>query len=667
MKDDDANISKKVKETIIGKELDLGDRSIFHRLSLIAFFAWVGLGADGLSSSCYGPSEAFLILGEHRFLAVIVAMATAVTIFIISASYSQIIELFPHGGGGYFVASRLLSPSLGMLSGCALMIDYVLTITLSIASGADAIFSMLPPAWQDFKLPTAVAGVLLLTLLNLRGVKESVVALVPVFMVFVATHAFAILYALISHALEAPAAAERLSAEVSATHAELGMAGMLLLLVRAYSMGAGTYTGLEAVSNGLPMLREPRVRTGKRTMLYMAVSLAVTVVGLMLAYVLYQVTFEPGKTLNAVLFSRLSADWPAGVSHVFILLALASEALLLFVAAQTGFLDGPRVMANMALDRWLPTRFSLLSDRLVTQNGILLFGGASLLVMLVSHGNVSHLIVLYSINVFLTFVLSQSGMVRHWWKARGLERNWRKGLLLNGLGLALTGFILISVVVVKFKEGGWITLVVTGLLTACAWGVRRHYLSVKDMVKAFDSLVGRVAAFGLPVDQIKPEASAAPNHSERTAVVLVNGYNGLGLASIINILRYHGNSFKNFVFVQVGVVDAGVFKSARDMDNMKAQLAESTEKYVELMHRHGFPAEAHWRVGTDVVQEAMQILPALHESFPRSVVFAGQLAFEKENFLTRLLHNYQGFSLQQHCFREGIPFMILPADSKTVQ
>ncbi len=202
------------------------------------------------------------------------------------------------------------------------------------------------------------------------------------------------------------------------TQAELGIGGMLLLILRAYSMGAGTYTGIEAVSNGLPILREPKVKTGKRTMRYMAASLAFTVMGLMIAYLLYRVVPQSGKTLNAVLFETMTKDWGKG-GVVFVLVTLLSEAVLLLVAAQTGFLDGPRVLSNMALDRWFPTKFAMLSDRLVTQNGILLMGGAALVTMVLTNGSVNYLVVLYSINVFITFFLSQLGMVRHWWQVRG--------------------------------------------------------------------------------------------------------------------------------------------------------------------------------------------------------------------------------------------------------
>ena len=145
----DGRFIDKLKNTLLGGARDIRAPDLFHKLSLVAFFAWVGLGADGLSSANYGPEESFLSLGNHGHLAIFVALATAITIFVITTSYSQIVELFPSGGGGYLVASKLLSPILGMISGCALLIDYVLTISLSIASGADAIFSFLPLSLQD--------------------------------------------------------------------------------------------------------------------------------------------------------------------------------------------------------------------------------------------------------------------------------------------------------------------------------------------------------------------------------------------------------------------------------------------------------------------------------------------------------------------------------------
>ncbi|HHT9130777.1 MAG TPA: APC family permease, partial [Candidatus Brocadiaceae bacterium] len=312
----------------------------------------------GSPPHAYGPQEAFLALKGHTYLGIFVALASALTIFFISASYSQIIELFPAGGGGYLVVSKLLSLTAGMVSGCALLIDYVLTITVSIASGTDAIFSFLPPEWSSFKLELAVVGIMILTLLNLRGVKESTIPFISIFLIFIVTHAFIIVYALITNLIDTEkfvGVVRTTMVDVPKSYSEIGIVGMIFLFLRAYSMGAGTYTGIEAVSNGLPILREPKVKMAKCTMRYMAISLSFTVMGLMFAYILYKVTPEAGKTVNATLFEQVTSAWSGDSRSLFLYVILVSEAALLFAASQTGFVDGPRVLANMALDRWFPT------------------------------------------------------------------------------------------------------------------------------------------------------------------------------------------------------------------------------------------------------------------------------------------------------------------------
>lgn len=654
------NLSGRLKTALIGKSRDLSDQHVFHKLSLIAFFAWVGLGADGLSSSCYGPEETFKALNGHIYLSLIVAAAAVVTVFVISASYSQIIELFPTGGGGYLVASKLLSPSMGVISGSALLIDYVLTITISVASGADALFSLLPASLAHWKLMFELSGVCILTLLNLRGAKEAVLPWVPIFITFVLTHAFAIVYTLCTHLGNLPAVWQNASNDFAASHHTLGWLGMALLVLRAYSMGAGTYTGIEAVSNGLPILREPRVQTGKRTMRYMAISLSATVAGLLLGYLLFRVEPENGKTLNAVLLDRLTASWPHGSALTFIVITLASEAALLFVAAQTGFLDGPRVLSNMALDRWFPSRFATLSDRFVTHNGIILMGGFALLLMFATRGSVDLLVVLYSINVFITFTLSQLGMVRHWWAERRNVAGWRTKLAINGVGTALTAFILITLSALKFFEGGWITLLVTALLVVAAFMIRRHYKQTSLDLRHLDDLVGATEL----EHGTRPAAERAVepvfDAKAKTAVVLVNGFNGLGLHTLFGILRMFPGVFKNFVFVQVGVVDAGNFKGAAEVENLKSHIESENQRYVNYMRARGVYAEATAAIGIDVVQKATELAPSILERFPNGIFFGGQLVFRQETFLTKILHNYAVFSLQRRFYQQGLPLLILP-------
>ena len=188
LQQEDESLIQRARHVVIGKPRDIKDSSLFHKLSLIPLLAWIGLGADGLSSSSYGPEEAFRTLGSHIYLAVFLALATAVTVFIISYAYSRIIEHFPHGGGGYIVATHTIGKRAGVISGCALLVDYMLTITVSLVSCADAFFSFLPMSLHHYKIGFVIFLIILLVVLNARGVKESVLFLAPIFMVFVLTH-----------------------------------------------------------------------------------------------------------------------------------------------------------------------------------------------------------------------------------------------------------------------------------------------------------------------------------------------------------------------------------------------------------------------------------------------------------------------------------------------
>ena len=658
------SLTQRLKNIFIGSPRKL-DSKLFHNISLIAFFAWVGLGADGLSSSCYGPEEAFRMLQGHPYLGVFVALGTIVTVFVIGASYSQIIELFPTGGGGYIVASKLISPKFGMISGCALLIDYALTITVSIVAGANAIFSFLPLELQSYKLAFAVACILVLTLLNLRGVKESVIILAPIFLIFLVTHAFLIIYMIYAQPTGLSAVVDSVNADVRSASAELGFLGMILVVLRAFTMGAGTYTGLEAVSNGLPILRDPKVKTAKRTMHYMQVSLAFTAGGLLLAYALYSVVPQAGKTFNAILFENATAGWSGNAGYYFVVIALLSEAALLFVAAQAGFLDGPRILANMALDSWVPRRFALLSDRFVNQNGILIMGGAALALMLIAGGSIQFLIVLYSINVFVTFFLSKLGVTNYFWSIRHLKvKQWLRKFLVVLLGLILTAFILVSVVFIKFGEGGWLTIVVTGTAIAMAVIIKRHYTSTAKLIKKLDDTITEKTA--LPPKCIAEIAknltdSQKYDPSAKTAVLIVNEFSGMGLHTLASVIRMFGDSFRNFVFINVGIVDTEHFKGADEVEHFKNQVKGEVEKYVNLMQRQGYYAEGISSLAVDVVDEvAAKIAPKLIERFPNSVFFGGQVVFHKPTLLSRLLYNYRIFAMQRRLYQDGVPFVIIP-------
>ncbi|HEY1266708.1 MAG TPA: APC family permease, partial [Candidatus Binatia bacterium] len=475
-----------VKQLIFGKPKDPLDPKVFHQVSLVAFLAWVGLGSDGLSSSAYGPEEAFRALGDQHYLAVGLIVATSVTIFVIAYAYSRIIEHFPFGGGGYIVATKLLGSGFGVVSGSALVVDYILTISVSIAAASDAIFSFLPRDVHAWKLTVEFAAIGAFMLMNMRGVKESVTVIAPIFMLFILTHVVVILGTIGLHLGAIPQVAVEVREGFAHGRATLGWGGLTALFLFAYTRGAGTYTGIEAVSNGLQIMREPTVETGKKTMLYMATSLALTACGILLCYLLIHAIPVEGKTMNAVLIERFAAgfNW-AGLplGRWIIVLTLASEAAILFIAAQTGLIDGPRVMANMASDSWLPHRFAHLSERLTVQNGVVLISTAAALTLLYTGGETSLLVLMYSINVFLTFSLSESGMVRYWIHHRREYHDWKRHISIHITGLILCLSILAIMIVEKFTEGGWVTMAITAGFISICYAVKTHYDRVRTALK----------------------------------------------------------------------------------------------------------------------------------------------------------------------------------------
>ncbi len=669
-----------LKRIIFGAPKDVKDPHAFHKLSLIALLAWVGLGADGLSSSAYGPDEAYRALGEHTGLAAFLALATAATVFIISYGYSRIIEQFPSGGGGYVVASKLLNPRVGVVSGAALLVDYVLTITISIASGADAIFSFLPPGALALKLPVAFAGLALLTVMNIRGVKESVTALVPVFVLFLITHAILIVLAVGGNASQAGHVASEVHASINRTGAALGMFGLLKLFIHAYSMGGGTYTGIEAVSNGVGMMREPRVRTAKRTMTLMAASLAITAGGILLAYLLVHAQAEPGKTMNAVLFDRVAGSWNIGgiaVGKAFVIAALLSEGALLFVAAQAGFLDGPRVMANMATDSWLPHRFAALSDRLSMRNGVMIMAAAAFGALIYTRGDVSKLVVMYSINVFLTFSLSNLAMARFWIRHRAEHAaEWKQHLFAHVVALALCATILVITILEKFVDGGWLTLLVTALLVVLCFGIKQHYGSVVRALKKLDSDLPsppEVEQALALASQKKEDASFEEHHGlmehhtrqdpdceKPVAILLVGGYSGLGRHALLTLLRMFPHHFSGVVFLSVAVVDSESFKGADQIAALEERTRQNLLCYEHYARSLGLPAASMFSVGTEVAVEVEKSAAELAGRYPRALFVAGQLIFEEDTFWNRVLHNETAFMVQKRLQRRGMPMIVVP-------
>lgn len=639
---------KSLRRFIIGEPRNPLNPETRRSIALIAFLAWIGLGADGLSSSAYGPEQAFLALGRHTHLALYLAPIMIITVFIISLAYNQVIELFPNGGGGYKAATSLLGKYFGLVAGLALLIDYALTIAISLSSGIDAVFSFMPAGFQQYKLTAIVLSVILLTLLNLRGMKESIKVLLPIFLGFFITHVLIIFYGIFAHSTKFPVMVHNITLESVHHWHKIGSLVLIAMFLRAYAIGGATYTGLEAVSNNVNMLAKPRVRTGKWTMFYMAISLGFTASGILLLYLLWNVQPVVGKTLNAVVFNNILFNWP--FHHFIVVTLLLFEAGLLFVGANTGFLGGPAVLANMSLDNWLPKRFRNLSSRLVIQNGVLLFGVGALATVLWSNGSVMLLVVLYSMNVFLAFSLTICGLVVYW--CRNRKGHWIYRLILSSIGLIICASIFLLILITKFDDGGWVTVLLLVIAIITCLLIKRHYRRIGKKLKILDKQLTL---------NIKPQASETPelDPSKPTAVFITDRI-CLGMHSLLWVQRMFPKHFKNFIFISPGTVDVGSYNSEQKLKRMQGIIKRRADYFVNFSHSNGIAAKAYDTVGTDLVANISKVCKEINEEFPNAIFFAAKLIFPKANWLVKLLHDDSMMILQRRLHLRGQKMLILP-------
>lgn len=646
--------TRKITEMIFGAPLDPFSKETRRHVVLVAFLAWIGLGADGLSSSCYGPEEAFLALGENRQLGPYLAIATAVTVFIIAVAYNQVIELFPSGGGGYKVATNLIGPYAGLVSGAALIVDYMLTIAISVASGVDAVFSFLPRDIQHLKLGVEIAMVALLLVLNLRGMRESIKVLLPIFLGFFFSHAIMILLGIGMHADRIPDLVPNTLNETKQLAQQWGWVFVASLFLRAYSLGGGTYTGIEAVSNNIQSLAEPRVLTGKWTMFYMAVSLSFTAGGIILLYLLWNVQPVVGETLNAVTFRTILQDaiGNSTIESPTLWLILTLEGGLLFVAANTGYLGGPAVLANMAADSWVPHQYRYLSSRLVTQRGIVLMGAAAVGILVVTMGSVALLVVLYSINVFLTFSLSLLGLCIYWWQVRRTDRRWILRIALSGLGLAVTSGILAVTTVEKFTEGGFLTLLITGVVIGFCILNRAHYQKIRRKLGKADE--------SLPIEYPRPAPQPVLEPNEPTAVFVVGSCRWGGVYALDWVRREFPGHFRNFVFMSARTVDAKCYSGSDELEQERRKAEATLSYFITYCNNRDLAAKTYVGFGIDPIEELTNLAEKIRQDFPHSMFFTSKLIFEHDNWYIRQLHSEAALTMLRRLHLLNMPMVVLP-------
>jgi len=384
----------------------------------------------------------------------------------------------------------------------------------------------------------------------------------------------------------------------------------------------------------------------------MAISLSFTAGGIILLYLLWNAHPTHDQTLNAVVFRAILGDSDTG--HLILILTLAFEAGLLFVGANTGFLAGPSVLANMAVDSWMPSRFRNLSSRLVTQNGVLLFGLAALLILFWSKGKVGWLVVLYSINVFLTFSLSILGLCVYWWRQRKTETfKWRWRLSFSAFALCVTISILIITLFSKFTVGGWVTIVITSAVICLCLLVKKHYSKIARKLQNLDILLNVPSV----ANNLTPPALAS---NQPTAILLINKHYGVGMHTLLSIQRMFPEHFKNFLFLSAGVVDVESFSGKNTLESMQHDVDKKLDQFVSYCHKNNLAAKAYSVYGTDPAAQLTECAEKIAQEFPNCIFFATRLIFDHDNWMIRLLHNETATTLQRRLHARGLQLIILP-------
>ncbi|MFI6421042.1 APC family permease [Streptomyces sp. NPDC050842] len=492
------------KRILIGRALrsdKLGETLLPKRIALPVF------ASDPLSSVAYAPGEVLLVLSVAGLSAYHfspwIALAVVVLMFTVVASYRQNVHAYPSGGGDYEVANTNLGPKAGLTVASALLVDYVLTVAVSISSGIENLGSAIPFV-VEHKVACAVAVIVLLTVMNLRGVKESgSLFAIPTY-VFVAGVFLMIAWGaykgiVLDETMKAPTA----DFEIKPEHEGLAGFALVFLLLRAFSSGCAALTGVEAISNGVPAFRKPKSRNAATTLALMG-GLAVTMFcGIIFLAMATDVRMAEKPAQDLLLngepvgegyvqdpvISQVAAAVFGDGTFFFIVLA-AATALVLFLAANTAYNGFPLLGSILAQDRYLPRQLHTRGDRLTFSNGIVLLAGAAALLVWVYGADSTKLIQLYIVGVFVSFTLSQIGMVRHWNRHLKTERDQAKrrhmfrSRAINAFGAFFTGLVLVVVLATKFTHGAWVALLGMVIFYGTMSAIRRHYDSVSAEIAA---------------------------------------------------------------------------------------------------------------------------------------------------------------------------------------
>jgi amino acid transporter len=644
-----------MKRLVVGRRIRsdrLGEQQLPKRIALPVF------ASDPLSSVAYATQEILLILTlggmTYLYLAPWIAVAIVVLLTVVVLSYRQVIRAYPSGGGSYEVASRNLGPNAGLVVAAALLVDYIMTVAVSVAAGVDNIISAVP-GLNPYRVPVNLGFVLLLTAMNLRGVRESGrIFAVPTYLFVVGVLALIAVgfgQMLLGH----PPVPESAGWQITPEPDHIGLTGiaLVLLALRAFSSGCTALTGAEAISNGVPAFRPPKAENAARTMGLMGVLSIIMFSGItalaLLTHVRYientcDLSGFPGNCATEAqrtIIAQLAAAVFGGSHSIMFYYIQAATALILILAANTAYNGFPLLGSILAQHRYLPRQLHTRGDRLAFSNGIVLLAIIAGGLIWLYQGSVTALIQLYILGVFTSFTLSQAGMVRHWNRAlatqrdRAVRRRMHRARLINGVGAVFTGLVLVVVTVTKFTHGAYLVVVAIPLLFLLMRAIRRHY--------------DRVAA------QLTPEPGGMVLPSRIHAVVLVS--------------QLHRPTLRALAYARATRPDTLTALTA-------AITLEDVRRLQDDWNDRDIPVpltivDAPYR---DLTESVLEYVAEVHRDHPRDLIVVYIPEYVVSRWWEHLLHNQSALRLkarllfQRNVMVTSVPWQLDPghADARAV-
>ncbi len=589
---------------------------------LSKFKALAMLSSDAISSVAFA-SEAILINlvaagSTHLGLTLPISLVIIVLLTIVAISYRQTIPAYPNGGGSYTVARENLGILPGLVAAAALMIDYVLNVAVCVAAGVHNIVSAIP-ALSPYIVPIDIALVIVVTLLNLRGVRESgTIFAFPTYF-FVASAALMIIIGLIKAYvfLHQPLIGQFIPTVQSIEPLTV------FVILRSFATGCSAMTGVEAISNGVPIFRKPETRNAATTLTWMAVILGTLFLGITLLAMTYAVQANPTGTPTVI--AKIATQVFSGPLAFMVPIFLLSVLGILTLSAETSYADFPRLASLLARDRFLPNQFSFRGDRLAFSVGIVVLAVLASLLLVIFGGDTNALINLFAVGVFIAFTLSQAGMVMHWWHLR--TPGWQRSIIINGLGALTTGVVAIVIAATKFLEGAWIVVLLIPILVLIFLAINRHYQHFE-----------RERTFDIPT---------RPQDIHHRLIVPIDRLDRGSIQSLA-----YARSISSHVTAVHVVIDVDKADTLRgDWDRWQEHIGADEDTHLLVI-------DSPYR---SLNRPLLAYIDTIHERHPQDTVTVVLAEFVVAHWWESFLHNQTAFRLKASLlFRPGIVVVNLP-------